>query len=133
MWFTKVLNIWAWENFKAKLKRVIQTELAMTGFQSFLQSTSKSNIITGRSIHLSLCDQHPLELCRAQPQRLVQRPWAFHLPQWKPLHSYHIHRDLVCFFWLQVQQSCVGTKLCLWQHCLLKVNFPDLLSFQHLS
>lgn len=76
--------------------------------------------------HFNLCDQHPLELCRAQPKRLIQRPWAFHLSQWKPLHSYHIPTDLVWFFWLQVQQCCVHTKLCLWQQCVLIVNFPDL-------
>lgn len=29
MWFTEVLSIWPWENFKAKQKKVIQRKLSM--------------------------------------------------------------------------------------------------------
>lgn len=64
--------MWTLENFKAKQKRITQTE-----FHDWLpvfpaKSASKRmqhGLTTGKSIHTTAC-----ELCSAQPENLIRRP-----------------------------------------------------------
>lgn len=85
---------------------------------------------TGKSIHTTVC-----ELCSAQPESLIQRPWAFCLPQWKCLHNYHIPLDLFSLISLArspivlcVVQSFAYENKGIYLKCFLIINFPDMLS-----